>query len=217
MMKKTMLLLTLLYSVNAFAVNDFCENGCTLQEIETKNKANYKTHEQLIRDSEAIEAEEYRRWIQEHREAQARADALPKSVYVPGTQYRTCVQDVYEQAAGFLGDDANTQISVSQDLNKKCSFVVTRFDDLSHACENLGSLSAIARMESYQEETCRFEKEKWRLYEQYRDVVYTPEWTHSVELEYLNKLQPILQKHWDNVVKRNEQEKQINNNNEVSQ
>lgn len=209
-MKKTMLLLTLLYSVNAFAVNDFCEDGCTLQEIQTKNKANNKTHEQLIREAEQQEAEEYRQWVQEHREAQARADALPKSVYVPGTQYRTCVQDVYEQAAGFLGDDANTQISVSQDTSEKCSFIVTRFDDQSHACENLGSLSAIARMESYQEETCRYEKEKWRLYEQYRDVVYTPAWTHSVELEYLNKLKPIELKHKENVDKWIEQEKQKN-------
>lgn len=209
-MKKTMLFLTLLYSVNAFAFENPCANGCTMEQIKAYNQANYKTHEEWVRHNEALEAEEYRQWVQEHREAQARADALPKSVYVPGTQYRTCVQDVYEQAAGFLGDDANTQISVSQDVNKKCSFVVTRFDDLSHACENLGSLSAIARMESYQEETCRFEKEKWKLYEQYRDVVYTPEWTHSVELEYLDKLQPILQRHWDNVVKRNEQEKQKN-------
>lgn len=216
-MKKTIIVLTLLYSVNAFAVDEFCEDGCTLQEIETENKANYKTHEQLIRDSEALEAEEYRRWVQEHREAQARADALPKSVYVSGTQYRTCVQDVYEQAAGFLGEDANTKISVSQDIDEKCTFDVTRFDDLSHACENLSALSSIARMKSHQEETCRFEKEKWRLYEQYKYVVYTPAWTHSVELEYLNKLESIEQKHFDNVIKRNEQEKQTNNNNEVSQ
>ena len=216
-MKKTMLLLTLLYSVHAFAANDFCENGCTLQEIEAKNKANYKTHEEWVIHNEALEAEEYRQWVQEHREAQARADALPKSVYVPGTQYRTCVQDVYEQAASFLGEDANTQISVSQDIDEKCTFDVTRFDDLSHACENLSALSAIARMKSHQEETCRYEKEKWRLYEQYRDVVYTPAWTHSVELEYLNKLKPIEQKHFDNVIKSNEQEKQTNNNNEVSQ
>lgn len=206
-MKKTMLLLTLLYSVNAFALNDFCEDGCTLKEIEAKNKANYKTHEQWVIHNEALEAEEYRQWVQEHREAQARADALPKSVYVPGTQYRTCVQDVYEQAAGFLGEDANTQISVSQDTNEKCSFIVTRFDDQSHACENLSALSGMARMMSYQEETCRYEKEKWRLYEQYKDVVYTPAWTHSVELEYLNKLKPIELKHKENVDIWIEQEK----------
>lgn len=209
-MKKTMLLLTLLYSVNAFAVNDFCEDGCTLKEIETKNKANYKTHEQLIREAEQQEAEEYRQWVQEHREAQARADALPKSVYVPLGQYRTCVQDVYEKAAGFLGDDANTQISVVRDGENTCSFTVKRFDDLSHACENLGSLSAIATMQSYQEETCRYEKEKFKLYKQYEDVIYTPAWTHSVQNEYANKLKPIEQKHKENVDKWIEQEKQKN-------
>lgn len=209
-MKETMLLLTLLYSVNAFAFENPCANGCTMEQIKAYNQANYKTHEEWVRHNEALEAEEYREWVQEHREAQARADALPKSVYVPLGTYRTCVQDVYEQAAGFLGDDANTQISVSQDADGKCSFTVKRFDDLSHACENLGSLSAIARMESFQEETCRYEKEKWRLYEQYKDVIYTPAWTRSVENEFSNKKKPIEQKHKENIDKWNEQEQQKN-------
>ena len=207
-MKKTILILTILLSANAFAVTNLCGNGCTLQQIEMNNKANYKTHEQLIREADEQEAQEYRKWIQEHEEAQARADALPKSVYVPLGQYRTCVQDVYEKAAGFLGDDAETQISVVRDGDNTCSFTVKRFDDLSHACENLESLSAIAKMKSYQEETCRYEKEIFKLYKQYEDVIYTPAWTQSVKNEYSNKLKPIEQKHKENVDKWIEQEKQ---------
>ncbi len=207
-MKNTILLLTLLFSVNAFAFVNPCDDGdCTIKQIEAYNRANYKTHEQLIQEADAWEAEQERKWTEEHREAQARADAAPKYVYVPGGQYRTCVQEVLEQATGILGDDATKHIDVSIITPGKCSFTVKQFGDLGRGCDNLAALSGIAKIGFYQEEQCRFEAEKWEVYSQYKDVIYTPAWTSSVSREYYEKMKPIELKHLDITKKMNEQEK----------
>lgn len=209
-MKNTILLLTLLFSVNAFAVNDFCEDGCTMEEIEARNKARYKTHEQIIRENKDWEAEHFRKLVEENREAQARYDALPKYVHTPKGPVITCVQEVYEKATGILGDDATNHIDVSIISPGECSFEVKEFGDFGRGCDNLAALSSIAKMGFYQEEQCRYEAESWKVYLQYKDVIYTPEWTNALNREYYNKLKPIKQRHIDNVAKLQDQERALN-------
>ena len=208
-MKNTILLLTLLFSVNAFA-GSLCQDGCTIEQIEANNKANYKTPEQLMREADEWEAEHLRKFIEEHREAQARADAVPKDVYTPKGPVITCVQEVYEKATGILGDDATNHIDVSIISPGKCSFEVKEFGDFGRGCDNLAALSSIAKMGFYQEEQCRYEAESWKVYLQYKDVIYTPEWTNALSREYHKKLQPVKQKHRDNVAKLQDQEKTLN-------
>lgn len=209
-MKNTMLLLTLLFSVKAFGAGYLCENGCTYEQIVANNKANYKTHEQLIREAEEEQREMDRKFTQEHQEAQARADAVPKDVYTPKGPVITCVQEVYEKATGILGDDATNHIDVSIISPGKCSFEVKEFGDFGRGCDNLVALSSIAKMGFYQEEQCRYEAESWKVYLQYKDVIYTPEWTNALSREYHKKLEPIKQKHRDNVAKLQDQEKALN-------
>lgn len=209
-MKNTMLLLTLLFSVKAFGAGYLCENGCTYEQIVANNKANYKTHEQLIREAEEEQREMDRKFTQEHQEAQARADAVPKDVYTPKGPVITCVQEVYEKATGILGDDATNHIDVSIISPGKCSFEVKEFGDFGRGCDNLAALSSIAKMGFYQEEQCRYEAESWKVYLQYKDVIYTPEWTNALSREYHKKLEPIKQKHRDNVAKLQDQEKALN-------
>ena len=210
-MKNTILLLTLLFSVNAFAFENPCNDGnCTVKQIEAYNRANYKTHEQLMQEADAWEAESYRKWVQEHEEAQARADALPKAVYVPIKQVRTCVQDVLEQATGILGDDAENHIDVWVITPGKCGFAVKTFGDLGRACDNLAALSGIAKMGFYQEEQCRFEAEKSEVYSQFKDVIYTPEYTPAIQRDHHEKMNAAYKKNMDIVVKMNEQQNLLN-------
>jgi len=210
-MKNTMLLLTLLFSVNAFAFVNPCDDGnCTMKQIEAYNRANYKTHEQWVREMEETEREMDRKFTREHEEAQARADAVPKDVYTPKGPVITCVQEVYEKATGILGDDATKHIDVSIISPGKCSFEVKEFGDFGRGCDNLAALSSIAKMGFYQEEQCRYEAESWKVYSQYKDVIYTPEWTNALSREYHKKLQPVKQKHIDNVAKLQDQEKALN-------
>lgn len=210
-MKNTILLLTLLFSVNAFAFVNPCADGdCTIKQIEAYNRANYKTHEQLVREMEEEEEAIYRKWVEEHREAQARADAAPKYQYkTPGT-YTTCVQEVYEKATGILGDDAKKHIDVSIIEKGKCGFSVKQFGDLGRGCDNLAALSGIAKMGFYQEEQCRYEAESWKVYSQYKDIIYTPAWTNALDREYEKKLEPIREKHFENVFKLQDQERALN-------
>ena len=205
-----MLLLTLLFSVNAFAFENPCAKGCTMEQIKAYNQANYKTHEQIIREGKEWEAEDYRKWVIEHDEAQARADAAPKYVHTPKGPVITCVQEVYEKATGILGDDATKHIDVSIISPGKCSFEVKEFGDFGRGCDNLAALSSIAKMGFYQGEQCRYEAESWKVYLQYKDVIYTPEWTNALNREYYNKLKPIKQRHIDNVAKLQDQERALN-------
>lgn len=209
-MKKMMLLLTLLFSVNAFAFENPCAKGCTMEQIKAYNQSNYKTHEQIIREGKEWEAEDYRKWVIEHDEAQARADAVPKYVHTPKGPVITCVQEVYEKATGILGDDATNLIDVSIISPGKCSFEVKEFGDFGRGCDNLAALSSIAKMGFYQEEQCRYKAESWKVYLQYKDVIYTPEWTNALNREYYNKLKPIKQRHIDNVAKLQDQERALN-------
>lgn len=209
-MKKMMLLLPLLFSVKAFGAGYLCDNGCTYEQIVENNKANYKTHEQLMREADEWEAEHFRKLVEENREAQARYDALPKYVHTPKGPVITCVQEVYEKATGILGDDATNHIDVSIISPGKCSFEVKEFGDFGRGCDNLAALSSIAKMGFYQEEQCRYEAESWKVYLQYKDVIYTPEWTNALNREYYNKLKPIKQRHIDNVAKLHDQERALN-------
>ena len=209
-MKKMMLLLPLLFSVNAFGASYLCDNGCTYEQIVANNKANYKTHEQLIREADEEQREMDRKFTQEHQEAQARADAAPKYVHTPKGPVITCVQEVYEKATGILGDDATKHIDVSIISPGKCSFEVKEFGDFGRGCDNLAALSSIAKMGFYQEEQCRYEAESWKVYLQYKDVIYTPEWTNELNREYYEKLNPIQEKHFENVFKLQDQERALN-------
>ncbi|NWC42580.1 hypothetical protein [Pseudomonas tolaasii] len=218
-MKNTMLLLTLLFSVNAFASNSLpvfiwsgkCLGGnCTMSEIEAENKENARRSAQHMLDMEEVEREMDRQFTREHQEAQARADAVPKDVYTPKGPVITCVQEVYEKATGILGDDATNHIDVSIISPGKCSFEVKEFGDFGRGCDNLAALSSIAKMGFYQEEQCRYEAESWKVYLQYKDVIYTPEWTNELNREYYEKLNPIQEKHFENVFKLQEQEKSLN-------
>ena len=209
-MKKIILLLPLLFSVNAFAFDNPCENGCTLQQIEAINKANYKTHEQLIQEANDSEAEDYREWVEYHRVAQAKADALPKYHYIDGGQYTTCVQAVYAKATGILGDDARKHIDVFNITLDQCGFTVKEFGEYGKGCDNLAALSGIAKMGFYQEEQCRYQTDRYQVYLQYKDVMSTPGWTPSVDASYYAALKPIDQKHEDIVVRLHEREEAIN-------
>lgn len=210
-MKKTILLLPLLLSVNAFAFENPCAAGnCTMEQIQAYNKANYKTIHQMIKDGEDWEAEAYRRWVIQHDEDQARADALPKYVYKAKPRYTTCVQDVYEKATAILGDDATRHIDVSTITLDKCRFEVKEFGGFGRACDNLAALAGIAEMGFYQEEQCRFEGELYKVYLEYEDILYTPSWSTAIDLEYRNKLRPIYIKHNEIVLKLQKQEKSLN-------
>ena len=218
-MKNTVLLLTLLFSVNAFAEpyksrfvwSDKCVDGnCTSSEIEAVNRENAERGRQHLLNLEEEERERERELSRQHAEDQARADAAPKYIHTPKGPVITCVQEVYEKATGILGDDATNHIDVSIISPGKCSFEVKEFGDFGRGCDNLAALSSIAKMGFYQEEQCRYEAESWKVYSQYKDVIYTPEWTNALSREYHKKLQPVKQKHIDNVAKLQDQEKALN-------
>lgn len=202
-MKKMMLLLPLLFSVNAFAFENPCADGnCTMQQIEAVNRANYKTHEQLMQEADDWEAEHYKWWVEYHREAQARADALPKYQYKPGQTYETCASRVYEKASEIIGDNAKNYISVTSkgdDLdNCDVTFDVKTFGD---GCEYIGELSAIAKPHFTTAEYCRFLAEEMEVLKDYQDIVATPAFTQSVQLERNARLKPIYKRHDENVSK----------------
>ncbi|MCE0930373.1 hypothetical protein [Pseudomonas monteilii] len=209
-MKKMIMLLTLLSPAWAFAFENPCASGCTMDQIEAFNKANYKTTEQIIREAEETERLMYEEWLKEHNEAQARADALPKAKYVAKPPYWTCVAGTYEKATAILGDDAREHISVSiGETIDKCVFTVKQFYPDGKACDNLAALSGIAKFTPgvYGEEECRFEKEKWEATKGFADVIYTPAWTTAMDKKYRAALKPVTEKHVDRVRKLQEQEK----------
>ncbi|EOA5670035.1 hypothetical protein ACEPU1_31005 [Pseudomonas aeruginosa] len=209
-MKKMIMLLTLLLSAEAFAFENPCEKGCTMEQIEAFNKANYKTTEQILREADETERLMHEKWLKEHNEAQARADALPKAKYVAKPRMWTCVDSTYEIASAILGDDAREHITVSTgETIDKCVFDVKQFYPDGKGCDNLAALSGIAKLASgvYGEERCRFEKEQWEATKDFADLIYTPAWTPAVDKEYRAKLDPVYDKHMDNVMKLIEQEK----------
>lgn len=192
-MGKTILLLTLLYSVNAFASNDFCEEGCTLQEVEAKNKANFKSHEQWVREAEAWEAAEHAKWVKEHDEAQARAEALPKYQYQPGSTMDNCVADFYEKATSIIGDTAKNYVNVREIEDGKCSFQIKEM--AYEMCEHFNAFSSMATPEWSAAEWCRYRLEAVAVTTEYRDIFGTPAFTDAVKQELQAKLKPIEDKH----------------------
>lgn len=209
-MKKMIILLPLLFPAGAFAFENPCEKGCTMEQIEAFNKANYKTTEQRLREADETERLMHEKWLKEHNEAQARADALPKAKYVAKPRYKTCVAGAYEKASAILGDDAREHISVSTgETIDKCVFTVKQFYPDGKACDNLVALSGIAKFTPgvYGEEECRFEKEKWEATKGFADVMYTPAWTTAMDKKYRAALKPVIEKHADRVRKLQEQEK----------
>lgn len=206
-MKKMIMLLPLLLSAEAFAFENFCEKGCTMEQIEAFNKANYKTTEQRLREADETERLMHEKWLKEHNEAQARADALPKAKYVAKPRYKTCVAGTYEKATAILGDDARNHISVFGFEN--CDFVIKQFYPDGLGCDNLAALSGIAKFTPgvFGEEECRFEKEKWEATKGFADVMYTPAWTTAMDKKYRAALKPVTEKHVDRVRKLQEQEK----------
>ncbi|MFG9450947.1 hypothetical protein [Pseudomonas aeruginosa] len=209
-MKKMILLLPLLLSAEAIAFENLCEKGCTMEQIEAFNKANYKTTEQILREADETERLMHEQFVREHREAQARADALPKAKYVKKPPFWTCVAGTYEKATAILGDDARNHISVATgETIDKCVFTIKQFYPDGKGCDNIAALSGIAKLASgaYGEEECRFEKEKWEATKNFADLMYTPDWTPAVDKEYRAAIKPVTEKHADRVGKLQEQEK----------
>lgn len=202
-MKKTILLLPLLFSVNAFAVENPCLNGCTLQQINAYNKANYKTTEQILREADELEADMDKQWLEEKRKAEARRDTLPPPLQKEaGQTYETCASRVYEKASEIIGDNAKNYIIVTvegDDLdNCNVTFDVKTFGE---ACEYLSELSAIAKPHFTTAEYCRFLAEEMEVLKDYRGIVATPAFTQSVQFERDARLMPIYKKHDENVSK----------------
>lgn len=196
-MKKTMLLLPLLFSVNAFALENPCANGCTLQQIEAYNKANYKTYEQLIRAQEESEEEDYRKWIQEHREAQARADALQVIKKEPGQQLDNCVYRFYDKASEIVGYSVKQYVNVGELEPGKCTFDINPMAD--EMCDYFDSFSGLATPHWQVAEWCRYGAEKRAITQQYHGVFGTPAFTDSVKKELNAKLKPVEIKHSENI------------------
>lgn len=193
-MKKMMLLLPLLFSVNAFAFENPCADGnCTIKQIEAYNRANYKTHEQLMKEADEWEAEHYRQWVEDHREAQARADALPKYQYKPIPETDNCVTRFYEKASNIIGDNAKEYIDVEEIEGGKCLFGFKLMAE--EMCEYFDSFSSMATPGWSEAEWCRYRSELREVHIQYRDVVGTPALTDAVKAERKAKLKPIEDKH----------------------
>jgi len=211
-MKKMMLLLPLLFSVNAFAFENPCADGnCTIKQIEAYNRANYKTPDQHIREDEEFWSAQESKWAKEKREAEARRDEFLRNyVYEEPKRIVNCVSSVYEKATAILGDDARNHITVTPDTIDQCSFVVKQFGDLGRGCDNLAALSGIAKMGFYQEETCKFEAEKWKVYLKYKDVLATPAMTPALSRAYFDENRVVDLKYANIVIKMNEQEKELN-------
>lgn len=218
-MIKPILILTLLLSANAFAEpnksrfiwSDKCLDGrCTSSEIEGVNRENYQNHLIHIQNLEAEEAEDEREWVLDHQRRQAKADALSRNrVNVIEPMKINCVGSTYDKASTILGDDARKHIEVTPLTLNECAFSVKDYSDEGRGCNNLASLAGIAEQGFYQEEQCRFAKESWKVYEQYKDVIYTPEWTSDLSREYQEKLKPINKRHEENVSKLIKQEQQL--------
>ncbi|WP_157811473.1 hypothetical protein [Pseudomonas qingdaonensis] len=193
-MKKMMLLLPLLFSVNAFAFENPCADGnCTMQQIEAYNRANYKTSEQMIQEADAWEAEHYKWWVEYHREAQARADALPKYQYKPGGQKDNCVTRFYEEASGIIGDYAKNYISVREIDGGKCEFDIKFMAE--EMCEYFDSFASLATPHWSTAEWCRYRLESVAVTDRYRDIIYTPAFTDDVKQRLKAELKPIEDKH----------------------
>lgn len=195
-----MLLLPLLFSVNAFAFENPCNDGnCTIKQIEAVNRANYKTHEQLMQEADAWEAENNRKWIEEHRAAQAKADALPKYQYKPGGQKDNCVTRFYEEASSIIGDNAKNYINVREIKGGKCEFEI---NDMAYdLCEYFDSFSSLATPHWAAAEWCRYRLEEVAVTTEYRDIIYTPAFTDDVKQQLNARLKPIQDKH-DKIIQR---------------
>ncbi|MGG5283608.1 hypothetical protein ACQZ2G_06300 [Pseudomonas viridiflava] len=197
-MKKTMSLLPLLFSVNAFALENPCANGCTLQQIEAYNKANYKTTEQILREADELEADMDRRWLEEKRKAEERRDALPPPLQKePGQQLDNCVYRFYEEASEIVGYNVKQYVSVGELESGKCTFDIQPMAD--EMCDYFDSFSSLATPNWQVAEWCRYEAEKRAITEQYHDVFGTPAFTDSVKKELKTKLTPVEIKHSENI------------------
>lgn len=193
-MKKMMLFFTLLLSANAFAFENPCADGnCTINQIEAVNRANYKTHEQLMQEADQWEAEHYEWWVEYHREAQARADALTKYQYKPGGQKDNCVTRFYEEASSIIGDNAKQYINVREIEGGKCEFEIK--DMAYELCEYFDSFSSLASPHWAAAEWCRYRLEGVAVTTEYRDIIYTPAFTDDVKQQLNARLKPIEDKH----------------------
>jgi hypothetical protein len=197
-MKKTMLLLPLLFSVNAFALENPCANGCTLQQINAYNKANYKTTEQILREADKLEADMNKRWLEEKRKAEARRDALPSSLKKePGQQLDNCVYRFYDKASEIVGYSVKQYVSVGELEPGKCTFDINPM--ANEMCEYFDSFSSLATPSWQVAEWCRYTTEKLTITEQYRDVFGTPNFTDDVKQGMYMKLKPIEIRHSENI------------------
>lgn len=194
-MKKMMLLLPLLFSVNAFAFENPCENGCTMQQIEAYNRANYKTSEQMIQEADAWEAEHYKWWVEYHREAQARADALPKYVAKPMGEKDNCVSRFYEKADGIIGDKSILYIDVREIEGGKCTFEIKLMAE--EMCNYFDSFSSMATPGWSMAEWCRYTAEKNEAMAPFSGVRATDD----VKRQIKAKLLPVEQKHHENITR----------------
>ncbi|WP_454864027.1 hypothetical protein [Pseudomonas hormoni] len=201
-MKNTILLLTLLFSVNAFAdhsTSKFVWSGkclnsnCTRSEIEAENKANYQKHLQHIQDLDAEQEEEDREWSRQHDEDQARADALPKYQYKPIPETDNCVTRFYEKASSIIGDNAKEYIDVEEIKSGKCIFGFKLMAE--EMCEYFDSFSSMATPDWSEAEWCRYRSELREVYIQYSGLVGTSAFTDAVQAERKAKLKPVEDKH----------------------
>ncbi|MNT17556.1 hypothetical protein D3C72_1527080 [compost metagenome] len=199
-MKKMMLLLPLLFSVNAFAVENPCANGCTYSQIQDYNKANFKSSEQMIQEADEMEAEMYRKWVKEHEEAQARADALPKYVYKPMGQKDNCVSRFYKKADDIIGDTSILYIDVREIEGGKCTFEIKLMAE--EMCNYFDSFSSLATPGWSMAEWCRYTAEKNAAMAPFSGVRATDD----VKRQIKAKLLPVEQKHHENITRLFEKE-----------
>ena len=164
-----------------------------MQQIEAVNRANYKTSEQMIQEADAWEAEHYKWWVEYHREAQARADALPKYQYKPGGQKDNCVTRFYEKASSMIGDNAKNYISVREIEGGKCEFDIKLMAE--EMCEYFDSFSSMATPHWAAAEWCRYRIEQLEVTTRYRVYFGTPDFTDEVKQRLGAELKPVEDKH----------------------
>ncbi|MCE0958036.1 hypothetical protein [Pseudomonas putida] len=208
-MKKTTLLLPLLLPVWAFAFENPCAAGCTSEQIQAINKSN---NVQIMQDADdKYWSDQQEKWDKEKAESEARRDEFLRNYVKKQKPKRdTCVASTYAKATAILGDDAIEHISVTTgETIDKCEFTIKQFYPDGKGCDNLAALSSIAKMKSgvFQEEECRYEKEKWEATKEFEDLIYTTTWTTAIDKKYRAALKPVAEQHVDRVRKLQEQEK----------
>ena len=147
---------------------------------------------------DADQAQKHDQWQQE---AEARRDEFMRNYKPNSSVTETCVSSVEAQATAILGEDSRKHISVLPNDDGTCTFYVTEFEDWGRGCENLRGLSAVAKKTFDQDEICRFEAEKWKVYLDYRDIIYTSDYTDSLQQEHQARLKPIEHQHMQNMIK----------------